>query len=117
MPLGEVDEQGAAAAQVEEKDAATKMIVQTYTISSGEKFSEKIILKDEKQKNLNSAKLNIVTAYNEKNEAVVVTDKISEDGSLNWKPSSGKWTVYVVFTGKTLQKVKLLDFLYCYLFS
>lgn len=92
--------------QVDEQDAATKMIVQTYTISSGEKFSEKIVLKDEKVKNLKTIKLNIVTAYNEKNEAIVLTDKITSDGSLNWKPDSGKWTVYAVFTGKTLQKVK-----------
>lgn len=92
--------------QVDEQDAATKMIVQTYTISPGEKFSEKIVLKDEKLKNLKTIKLNIVTAYNEKNEAIVLTDKITNDGSLNWKPDSGKWTVYTVFTGKTLQKVK-----------
>lgn len=92
--------------QVDEQDAATKMIVQTYTISPGEKFSEKIVLKDEKLKNLKTIKLNIVTAYNEKNEAIVLTDKITSDGSLNWKPDSGKWTVYAVFTGKTLQKVK-----------
>ncbi len=92
--------------QVDEQDAATKMIVQTYTIASGEKFSDKIVLKDEKQKILKTIKLDIVTAYNEKNEAVVLTDKVNADGSLNWKPGSGKWTVYAVFVGKTLQKVK-----------
>ncbi|AZA51532.1 glycosyl hydrolase [Chryseobacterium sp. G0201] len=92
--------------QVSEEDAATKMIVQTYTISSGEKFLEKIVLNDEKLKNLKTIKLDIVTAYNEKNEAVVLNDKITNDGSLNWKPDSGKWTIYAVFTGKTLQKVK-----------
>ena len=92
--------------QVDEQDAATKMIVQTYTISSGEKFADKIVLKDEKQKNLKTIKLDVVTAYNEKNEAVVLTEKVNADGSLNWKPTSGKWTVYAVFVGKTLQKVK-----------
>lgn len=92
--------------QVNEQDAATKMIVQTYTIQPNEKFSEKIVLKDEKQKNLKTIKLDIVTAYNEKNEAVVVTDKISDDGSLNWKSGAGKWIIYAVFVGKTLQKVK-----------
>ena len=92
--------------QVNEEDAATKMIVQTYEIQPNEKFSEKIILKEEKQKSLKTTKLDIITAYNEKNEAVVLTDKISPDGTLNWMPTSGKWTVYAVFTGKTLQKVK-----------
>lgn len=92
--------------QVDEQDAATKMIVQTYNIKPNEKFSEKIVLKDEKQKNLKTVKLDIVTAYNEKNEAVVLTDKVNNDGILDWKPNSGKWTVYAVFVGKTLQKVK-----------
>ncbi len=92
--------------QVSEQDAATKMIVQTYTIQPNEKFSEKIVLKDEKQKNLKTIKLDIVTAYNEKNEAIILTDKISDDGALNWKPATGKWTIYAVFVGKTLQKVK-----------
>ncbi|KMQ68589.1 glycoside hydrolase [Chryseobacterium sp. FH2] len=92
--------------QVSEQDAATKMIVQTYTIQPNEKFSEKITPKDEKQKDLKTVKIDIVTAYNEKNEAVVLIDKINGDGSLNWKPTSGKWTIYAVFTGKTLQKVK-----------
>lgn len=92
--------------QVDEADAATKMIVQTYTVLSGEKLADKIVLKDEKQKNLKTIKLDVVTAYNEKNEAVVLTEKVNADGSLNWKPTSGKWTIYAVFVGKTLQKVK-----------
>jgi len=92
--------------QVSEEDAATKMIVQTYEIQPNQKFSEKIILKDEKQKNVRTVKLDIVTAYNGKDEAVVLTDKILADGTLNWKPAAGKWTLYAVFTGKTLQKVK-----------
>jgi len=92
--------------QVNEEDAATKMIVQTYEIQPNEKFSEKIVLKDEKQKNLKTIKLDIITAYNEKSEAVVLTDKVNADGTLNWMPSAGKWTIYAVFAGKTLQKVK-----------
>ena len=92
--------------QVDDQNAATKMIVQTYKISSGEIFSDKIVLKDEKQKNLKTIKLDVVTAYNEKNEAVVLTDKVNADGSLTWKPTSGKWIIYAVFAGKTLQKVK-----------
>lgn len=92
--------------QVSENDAATKMIVQTYELQFNQKFLEKIVLKDEKQRDLKSSKLDIVTAYNEKNEAVVITDKVAEDGTLNWKPASGNWKIYAVFSGKTLQKVK-----------
>lgn len=92
--------------QVDEQDAATKMIVQTYTIQPDEKFSEKMVLKDEKQKKLKTVKLDIVTAYNERNEAIVLTDQITQDGTLSWKPTTGKWIIYAVFVGKTLQKVK-----------
>lgn len=92
--------------QVNEEDAATKMIVQSYTLLPGKKLAEKIVLKDEKLKNLQTVKLDIVTAYNEKNEAIVLTDKVTNEGVLNWKPDSGKWIIYAVFTGKTLQKVK-----------
>ena len=46
--------------------------------------------------NLKTIKLDIVTAYNEKNEALILTDKISTDGTLNWKPTSGKWTVFAI---------------------
>jgi len=92
--------------QVSENDAATKMIVQTYELQSNQKFLEKIVLKDEKQKDLKSSKLDIVTVYNEKNEAIVITDKVAENGTLNWKPASGNWKIYAVFSGKTLQKVK-----------
>ncbi|UZT98770.1 glycosyl hydrolase [Chryseobacterium fluminis] len=92
--------------QVNEQDAATKMTVQQYTLSTGQKLTKKIVLKDEKQKNLKNVKLDIVTAYNEKNEALVLTDQVSVDGSLQWKPDTGTWTIYAVFTGKTLQKVK-----------
>jgi hypothetical protein len=92
--------------QVSENDAATRMIVQTYELQSNQKYLEKILLKDEKQKDLKSSKLDIVTAYNDKNEAVVITDNVSEDGTLNWKPASGNWKIYAVFSGKTFQKVK-----------
>ncbi|WP_294244530.1 glycosyl hydrolase, partial [uncultured Chryseobacterium sp.] len=92
--------------QVSIEDAATKMTVQTYTIQPDEKFSEKIVLKDGKQKKVKIIKPDIVTAYNENNEAIVLTDKVTADGSLNWKPGTGTWTVYAIFTGKTGQKVK-----------
>ncbi|GEN75294.1 glycosyl hydrolase [Chryseobacterium hagamense] len=92
--------------QVTEQDAATKMVVQTYTIQPDGKFSGKIVLKDGKQNDLKAIQPDIVTAYNEKNEAIVLTDKVTADGALNWKPASGNWTVYAVFAGKTLQKVK-----------
>ena len=92
--------------QVTTEDAATKMIVQTYTIKTGEKFRDKIIINDEKQKGIPGVFLSAVTAYNDSEKAIVITDKVLPDGSLNWIPPTGNWQLYALFVGKTGQKVK-----------
>ncbi|KOS08228.1 glycoside hydrolase [Flavobacterium akiainvivens] len=91
--------------QVTVEDAAAKMFVQTYTIKAGEKLQEKIVVNDEKQKAA-GAFLSAVTAYSQDGKAEVLTDKITDDGALNWSPQSGTWQVYALFVGKTGQKVK-----------
>ena len=92
--------------QVTTQDAATKMIVQTYTIKSGEKFKDKIVINDEKQKGIAGVFLSAVTAYNDNGQAIVITDKVLPDGSLTWTPPTGNWQLYALFVGKTGQKVK-----------
>jgi hypothetical protein len=92
--------------QVTTEDAASKMIVQTYTVKAAEKFTEKILIKDDKQKGVPGVFLSAVTAYDENGNAEVITDKILADGSLTWMPKKGTWQVYALFIGKTGQKVK-----------
>lgn len=92
--------------QVTTEDAAGKMIVQNYVVKAGEKFTEKIIIKDDKQKGVPGVFLNAVTAYDDKGNTEVITDKVAADGTLNWMPAKGNWTVYALFMAKTGQKVK-----------
>jgi len=91
--------------QVTPQDAASKLIIQTYTLDAGKSFDEKIILKDQKQIQ-NGAQLQAVTAYGEKGEVVSLLDKVDNTGKLNWVPPAGKWDLYAAFCGKTLQMVK-----------
>ena len=92
--------------QVTIQDAATKLIVQDYSVNVNETLKEKIVLKDAKQAGLSGVFLACVTAYDEKGNAVVITDKVSADGVLQWKPETGKWQLFAAFVGKTRQMVK-----------
>jgi len=89
--------------QIKGENAAAKLIVQNYKVAAGESLAEKISIKDAKQKN---APLQAVIAYGEHGEVLNITDKVMADGTLNWKPESGSWDIYVAFSGKTLQQVK-----------
>ena len=51
-------------------------------------------------------KLQAAVAYGDQGEIISVLDKIDNAGKLNWTPASGKWELYAVFSGKTLQMVK-----------
>ncbi|CAN5689376.1 glycosyl hydrolase [soil metagenome] len=90
--------------QVGYEDAATKLITQVYHFKAGESLKELIVVNDPKQKSI--AKLIALTAYSDDGTALLLTDKVSEEGVLNWMPEKGNWTLYAAFTGKTLQKVK-----------
>lgn len=52
------------------------------------------------------AVLETVVAVSDKGQRVELTDKVAEDGTLDWTAGEGSWTVYALFSGKTLQKVK-----------
>jgi hypothetical protein len=92
--------------QVTEANAATKLIVQQYTVSTDAPFTDKIILKDEQQRKVKGNGLSALIAYGPHEEVVDITDEVNEEGNLKWRPSSGTWKLYAAFTGKTFQKVK-----------
>jgi hypothetical protein len=92
--------------QVTIEDAATKLIVQTYLLKAGEVLKDKIVMNDNKQKNLSGVFLSAVTAYDEKGNAILITDKVLPDGTLQWKAETGNWQVFAAFVGKTRQMVK-----------
>ncbi len=91
--------------QVTYDDAASKLIIQTYSLEPGKNLDEKIFVKDKKQQQA-GAQLQAAIAYSDKGDVISLLDKVDNTGQLNWMPSSGKWTLYTVFSGKTLQMVK-----------
>ncbi len=92
--------------QITPAQAASQLIVQTYTLQSGQKLSEKLIVKDPKQQELGIVKLLALTAYNQQGDTLNLTDQVAEDGALNWSPDDGSWELYAAFLGKTRQQVK-----------
>lgn len=84
-------------------DAASKYIIQTYPLTSGNKLASKIEVNDAKQKD--GATLLSVVAYSEKGEKIDLTSSV-KTGALDWTAPTGTWKLYALFNGKTLQKVK-----------
>lgn len=91
--------------QIKNEAAASKLIVQTYNVDGGKALADKIVLKDQQQVNA-GAQLQAVTAYGDKGEVLLLLDKVDNSGQLNWTAPSGKWQVYALFCGRTLQMVK-----------
>lgn len=89
--------------QVTPELAASKLIVQAYTLEGGQKLREKLQVNDSKQP---EASLQAVVAFNDQGEVVDLTDKVNPDDGLDWLPSSGEWRIYAAFLGKTKQMVK-----------
>ena len=89
--------------QVSTADAATRLLTQTYTPGADGSIQKKIRLADPKEQ---SASLVALTAYSDKGDVEIISDKVSPDGTLKWKPATGNWILYAAFTGKTRQQVK-----------
>ncbi|QNL52361.1 glycoside hydrolase [Olivibacter sp. SDN3] len=89
--------------QVDAQHAATKLIVQKYLVNGGTPLSDKIKSPDQKQPD---ARLLSLTAYDDKGNTQLLTDKVAADGSLQWQPNTGNWELYATFLGKTKQQVK-----------
>ncbi|MCC9135592.1 glycosyl hydrolase [Pontibacter silvestris] len=91
--------------QVKPEYAASKLVVQTYSLKGGQALKENIVVKDPKQREVGAA-LQAVMAYSDKGEILNLTDEVNQDGKLGWMPKSGNWTLYAAFNGKTRQMVK-----------
>ena len=90
---------------VKPEHAASMLLVQTYTLEGGQVLKEKLEVQDPKQRALNPS-LQAVVAYDENGEAVIITDKVGQDGKLNWTAPEGSWKVYAAWDGNTRQMVK-----------
>lgn len=89
--------------QVSPDLAAAKLIVQKYQVTAGKVLEDKIVAKDPKG---GLTKFQTLTAYGDKGEILLLTEKVKADGTLNWVPKSGKWELYAAFSGRTRQMVK-----------
>jgi len=85
--------------------AASRLILQKYNLSGGEKLTEKLIPTDPKQREA-GALLQAVTAYDVNGNRKDLTSYVDPSGSLTWVAESGTWEIHAAFSGKTLQKVK-----------
>ncbi|MFB2117747.1 glycosyl hydrolase [Parapedobacter sp. 2B3] len=89
--------------QVGVDDAATQAIFRVFHLEAGRSVTEKIMPADPKHY---LAVLRSLTAYSDAGEALLLTDRVASDGTLNWTAGPGAWELYAVFVGKTGQQVK-----------
>jgi hypothetical protein len=88
--------------QVPKAHAASRFIIQRYQLTGGTLFTQQIRINDAKQE---GAVLQALTAY-QGEQAVSLINQVDKDGTLHWAPASGKWELYALFDGRTLQQVK-----------
>ena len=91
--------------QITPEDAASRLIVKKYELVGNESIKEKIVPDDPRQVEI-GANLEALIAYSDSDEILDLTDKVGEDGTLDWSPESGNWELYAAFCGKTRQRVK-----------
>ncbi|HCC86402.1 MAG TPA: glycosyl hydrolase family 2 [Porphyromonadaceae bacterium] len=87
------------------EDAATRALFREYSLSGGESLPEPVEVTEERQKAV--ARLEKLMAYSEEGEVLDLTNKVDEEGHLDWVAPKGKsWKIIALFVGKTGQKVK-----------
>ncbi|SDL96039.1 alpha-L-rhamnosidase [Catalinimonas alkaloidigena] len=91
--------------QIQPEHAASQLVMQTYDVRGGKKWTHSLQVDDPKQREL-GATLQAVVAYGDGGEVVDLTDQVSDAGQLTWKPKRGQWKVYAAFAGHTRQQVK-----------
>ncbi|MDC6367626.1 MULTISPECIES: glycosyl hydrolase [Flavobacteriaceae] len=83
-------------------DAATKLVVDSYTIPKGSSIKQPMLPQNPMEKN---AILNHVLAFGKTSGYENITYQV-KDGVLNWQAMNDAYTLYAIYTGKTGQKVK-----------
>ena len=90
--------------QIEAEMAASKLIVETYTLQEGEMLRETIQPSNETQRS--TATLETMVAFNEQGEMIDITSEVNKEGKLEWTAEEGEWKLYALFCGKNRMKVK-----------
>lgn len=84
-------------------DAASKLLVKEFNLSTGERLKELIIPEENRQKEI--ATLACLMAFSEKGEKLDLTNQVSQH-KLHWQAPKGKWKLIALFEGNTFQQVK-----------
>ena len=87
------------------EDAATKAFFNNYKVSGGKKLEDKIEISDRRQAGISY--IDKVMAYSVDGDVLDLTDKVSDEGYLDWVAPVGKdYNVIALFVGKSRQQVK-----------
>lgn len=91
--------------QVGTDHSARKLLVEKWSVKPGQKFNQKILPSDPKQRSV--AKLQSIMAFNG-DIRIDLTSQLESDTTLSWKAPKGEdeWKLYAIFSGRTFQKVK-----------
>jgi hypothetical protein len=81
---------------VSDEDANASVIVRTFDVAAGGKLAEKFDRKTTQT----------LMAFPAKGQPVELTQKISDDGSVDWTAPEGSWTIYAISQKPSGQKVK-----------
>ena len=82
--------------QVTDEDANASVVVKTYDLKAGEKLTQKF----------NKASTQALVAFSADGKSIELTQKISDDGSVDWAAPAGSWKIYVISQKPSGQKVK-----------
>ncbi len=81
---------------VSDEDANANVVVTNFDLGAGERLQQKFDRKTTQA----------LVAFSPDGKSVELTDKISDDGSVDWTAPSGLWKVYAVSQQPSPQKVK-----------
>lgn len=91
--------------EVSVEEAATRALFSGYSLSGGERLQGPVEVISERQRA--TARLDKLMAYSEGGEVLDLTDKVDEEGNLDWvAPAGDSWKLIALFVGKTGQQVK-----------
>ena len=88
------------------EDAARRLVVQTYRLSSGETLPQRI--QHSNRRNMEKADLHLLKGYSSAGYSADLTSFVDDAGQLNWTPESGSgnWQLIALFNDWTNMQVK-----------
>ena len=81
---------------VSDQDANASVVVKTFDVAAGGKLNGKF----------NRVSTQALVAFSPDGKSVELTDKISDDGSVDWTAPEGSWKIYAISQKPSGQKVK-----------